>query len=420
MSAGRATSRKGPGRSAGASPVPPTSVSGASDPAAPILERCRRLAEDCSLEGVRRWKDEHPEGLAVGYMPIYVPRPLIEAMGCLPVALFGGGEALEIIRGDSYFQSYICHIPRSTVELSLRGDLDVLDGVLFPSICDVIRNLGGIFDLLSPETFTVYVDLPQNFDPEVGGRFYADQMRSLVAQLEARGACPLVDEPLRAAIAAENERRSALEELDALRRAEPWRAPASEVYLAARAGAALTADEHTGLLRELTAALRERSARPYDNVRVVVAGSFCEQPPLSLIRTLEKAGCDIVDDDFQLGFKFLDGAIDVGDGEDPVDALARAYIDRGVATASRYIGTGEKGAHLIRQVTETDADGVVFAAASFCDPALLDQPMLETALDRAGIPHTSLKFAENTGQLGPIREQAGAFSDAVKLWGKSA
>lgn len=420
MSTERATSRNGSGRPAGASPGPPPSASAASDPAAPILERCRRLVEDGSLEAVRRWKDEHPGALAVGYMPIYVPRPLIEATGSLPVALFGGGETLEIIRGDSYFQSYICHIPRSTVELSLRGDLDVLDGVLFPSICDVIRNLGGIFNLLSPETFTFYVDLPQNFDPDVGGRFYADQMRSLVALLEERGARPLEDEPLRAAIAAENERRAALEELDALRRAEPWRAPASEVYLAARAGAVLPTEEHTALLRELAAALRKRSARPYDNVRVVVAGAFCEQPPLSLIKTLEKAGCDIVDDDFQLGLKFLEGSIRVAEDEDPVDALARAYIERGVATASRYIGQDEKGAHLIRRVAATGADGVVFAAASFCDPALLDQPMLETALDRAGIPHTSLKFAENTGQLGPIREQAGAFSDAVKLWGKSA
>ena len=399
----------------------PTSVPAAApDPAAPILERCRGLVEDPSLGAVRRWKEEHPGALAVGYMPIYVPRPLVEAMGCLPVALFGGGEELEIIRGDSYFQSYICHIPRSTVELALRGDLDVLDGVLFPSICDVIRNLGGIFNLLAPDKFTFYVDLPQNFDPEVGGRFYAGQMRSLAALLEARGARPLGDEALRAAIAAENERRAALAELGALRRAEPWRAPASEVYLATRAGAVLPTEEHTALLRELAAALRERRARPYDNVRVVVAGSFCEQPPLSLIKTLEKAGCDIVADDFQLGFEFLEGAIDVREGEDPVDALARAYLEGGVATASRYIGDGEKGAHLIRRVAEAGADGVVFAAASFCDPALLDQPMLETALDRAGVPHTSLKFAENTGQLGPIREQAGAFSDAVKLWGKSA
>jgi len=42
------------------------------------------------------------------------------------------------------------------------------------------------------------------------------------------------------------------------------------------------------------------------------------------------------------------------------------------------------------------------------------------ALDAAGIPYTSFKFAENTGQFQVIREQAGAFSDSVKLWGASA
>jgi len=399
-------------------PIPTTDST--ADPAAPLLDRCRGLVDDLSMGAVKSWKEEHPGALAVGYLPIYVPRPLIEAQGCLPVAVFGGGDQVEIIRGDSYFQSYICHLPRSVVELFLRGDLDVLDGMLFPSICDVVRNLGGIWNLLAPDRFTAYIDLPQNFDPKVGGRFYIDQMRSIARGLEERGARPLTDEALEAAIEAENRRREALGELDALRRAEPWRAPASEVYLAVRAGAVLPTDEHTALLHEILDAFRRREARPYDNVRVVVAGSFCEQPPLPLIRTLEKAGCDIVVDDFQLGFRFIEGPIDVGTDESPLEALARAYLERGAATASRYIGEGTKGEDLIERVRSVDADGVVFAAASFCDPALLDQPMLERALDRAGIPYTNLKFSENTGQFGVIREQAGTFSDSVKLWGRSA
>jgi benzoyl-CoA reductase subunit C len=62
------------------------------------------------------------------------------------------------------------------------------------------------------------------------------------------------------------------------------------------------------------------------------------------------------------------------------------------------------------------AEGVIFCAASFCDPALLDQPMLVAALDRAGIPHTEFKFSEDTGQFAVIREQAGTFSDSIRLW----
>jgi benzoyl-CoA reductase subunit C len=59
---------------------------------------------------------------------------------------------------------------------------------------------------------------------------------------------------------------------------------------------------------------------------------------------------------------------------------------------------------------------VLFAAPSFCDPALLERPMLQAVLDASGIAYTSFKYAENTGQLQPIREQAGTFSDSIKLW----
>jgi benzoyl-CoA reductase subunit C len=387
------------------------------DPATPILDRARALVDDLSLGSVAAWKASHPGALAVGHMPIYVPRPLFEAIGCLPVAVFGGGDAIDIIRGDSYFQSYICHIPRSTVELGLSGRLDVLDGMVFPSICDVIRNLGGMWRMLFPDKYAAYLDLPQNFQAAVGGRFYAGELRRIARELEGRGARKLEPGALRAAIEREDRRRATLVELDAVRRAEPWRLRATEAYLAVRAGAVLPADEHTTLLREVIDAVRRRKTRPLDNVRVVLVGSFCEQPPFELIRALEKAGCDIVDDDFQLGLRMIDGSIAPRDEEDPVDALARAFLERGQASASRYIDQDEKGAALVRRVRETGADGVVFAAASFCDPALLDQPMLESALARAGIPQTSFKFAENIGQFQTIREQAGAFSDAVKLWG---
>jgi len=387
------------------------------DPAAPILERARAMVEDRHLTAVGEWKARHPGALAIGYLPIYAPRPLLEAIGCLPVAVFGGGPDVEIIRGDSYFQSYICHIPRSTLELGLAGDLDLLDGMLFPSICDVIRNLGGMWRLLFPERWTAYVDLPQNFDPAVGGRFYEGELRRIAGELERLGARPLEAEALRAAIAVENRRRAALAALDAIRVREPWRISAAEAYLVSRAGTLMPAADHLEMLDSLLAAVAGRPARLVDNARVVLVGSFCEQPPLELVVTLEKAGCDIVVDDFQLGLRMIEGAIEVAPGEDPLAALARAFLERGAATASRYIADGEKGKTLVDTVRASGADGVVFAAASFCDPALLDQPMLEGALDRAGIPHTSFKFAENTGQFQTIREQAGAFSDAVKLWG---
>jgi benzoyl-CoA reductase subunit C len=136
-----------------------------------LVDRVTFLYEDLDFTAVKEWK-ERTGGKAVGYMPIYVPREIIHAAGMLPVGILGGGEGLEIIRGDAYFQSYICHIPRSTVELALSGRLDCMDGMLFPSICDVIRNLSGMWNMMFPDRYVRYIDVPQNYDPEVGGSFW--------------------------------------------------------------------------------------------------------------------------------------------------------------------------------------------------------------------------------------------------------
>ena len=53
------------------------------------------------------------------------------------------------------------------------------------------------------------------------------------------------------------------------------------------------------------------------------------------------------------------------------------------------------------------------------DPALLEQPMLQKALEDANIPFTAFKYSEDTGQFQVIREQAGTFADALKLWGNA-
>ena len=70
----------------------------------------------------------------------------------------------------------------------------------------------------------------------------------------------------------------------------------------------------------------------------------------------------------------------------------------------------------MQRVAESGAEGVLFCAPSFCDPALLDQPMAVRAVERAGVPWTAFKYAENTGQFQVIREQAGTFADSIKLW----
>ena len=185
-----------------------------------------------------------------------------------------------------------------------------------------------------------------------------------------------------------------------------------------RAGLVLPVQEHNELLRDYTEAAANSDRPLMDNSRIVLTGAFCEQPPLDLLRTLERAGCWIVDDDLLMGPRMITEPIIDPEGPvgDPIDALVDAFLDKAAAASFIYIDEKEKGAELAEMVVKREAEGVIFAAPSFCDPALLDRPMLARALDERGISHISMKYSENTGQFQTIREQAGTFADALKLW----
>lgn len=152
-----------------------------------------------------------------------------------------------------------------------------------------------------------------------------------------------------------------------------------------------------------------------DNIRVVISGAFCEQPPIGLIKTIEMAGCYIVDDDFFQGSRWIEGDVD-DDTDDPIGALVDAYLHRSTFSSSVYDADNPKGVRLLRLIRRRGADGVIFAAPGFCDPALLDRPELQKELERAGIRTIAFQYTENTGQFKVIKEQVGAFSDSIKLW----
>jgi benzoyl-CoA reductase subunit C len=380
-----------------------------------IMERCQALFEDLHFTAVKEWKAAAPGRKAIGYMPVYVPREIVHAAGMLPVGILGGGDQLEVIQGDAYYQSYICRIPRSTIELGLSGRLDCLDGMLFPSICDVIRNLSGMWQIMFKDKYVKYFDVPQNFEDGIGGEFYIHEMQLLREDLGKLAGKPVTDDALRASIAVYNQNRRAMGELYAYRAAKPWQAPTSEVYLVSRAGMVLPPEAHTELVRDYIAATDAVERPKRDNARIVLTGSFCEQPPLGLIKSIEMAGCYIVDDDFMLVLRWL--LDEVPTQGDPLENLSKAFLHRSATTASKYeLRKEEKGQFLLQSVKKAGAEGVIFAAPSFCDPALLERPMLQAVLARHKVPYTAFKYAENTGQMAPIREQAGTFADSIKLW----
>lgn len=380
-----------------------------------ILKECEELAFDLNFQKAKKWKSEDKKRIIIGYLPIYVPREVIHSARGLPVGIMGAGDRKQIIKGDAYYQSYICHLPRGIIEMALDNNLNEFDGFLFPAICDCVRNLSGMYKLANRGKFQRYFDYPQNFEPLIGGIFYKQEMEKVMDDMFKINGVQVTVETLNHAIKLYNTNRKLIEDIYNIRQEFPWRLSAVETYHILRAGITMPVEEHNEILKQVVEHIQSERGEPMDNIRVVVTGSFCEQPPIGLIKSIEMAGCYIVDDDFILGSRWIQGDIK-SNTDNPLEALTDAYIHQSTFSSAYYDVGNPKGKRLVKLAKERNADGIIFSAASFCDPALLDRPQMQKECDAAGIPHINFQYHENTGQFKVIKEQAGTFSDSIKLW----
>ena len=374
------------------------------------FDRCREILEDLEFTTVKDWKSAHA-AKALAYFPVYAPSEVIRAAGMLPVALSGAGDRLDLQHADARFGSFICSIVKSTLELGLTGRLGPFDGFLFSSICDSARNLCWVMKRNFPDLYADFLHLPHNPSSPAAVDFLVAEYRRLGENLERIGGRRVSDEALNEAIALYNENRLLIRRLYHLRARSPHLLRAWESYVLVRAGNFLPVAEHTAMLRLALEQLPQRAAKPRDSLRVVIEGSFCEQPPLEIIKLLENAGCYVVDDDFVLGQNWFTD--DVPLNGDPMRALAESYLNRARYSSVRHDFRQPRWEGLAQKVRDARAGAVIFLIAKFCEPAYFDYPLFKKKLEQVGVPHLALEFEEKMFTFERLRTEVETFVESL-------
>jgi benzoyl-CoA reductase subunit C len=375
------------------------------------VEELVRLAQevlaDPSFPTARAWRKAG--GKAVGCFPVYTPQELVHSLGMLPIAMQGGGENLEISRADAALGSFLCSISKSTLEMALTGLLDPIDAFVFPYICDVSRNLDGIFARALPERPSHMLHLPQNFSSPATVPFLIAEYRSLLVKLERVAGRPFSQEDLRASIELFNEQRALVAQLAALKRDAPWKVTLLEYYLLLRLGGLLPREVHIPLLRRALTEIEGRERKNKDAIRVIVIGPFCEQPTLELLQLVEDVGCYVVGEEFQMLHRWCPH---IEPGADPLESLATSYVRTPVDIGVRSTPT-TKGAAVLSRVDDAKAQGVVFLTAKFCEPALEDVVLYRRALEARGVPYLHMEFEEKSTTYEQARLQLETFVESI-------
>ena len=367
----------------------------------------RKLLEDLTFPTVRALARKGVG--SVGCFPVYTPQELIHSMGLTPILIQGGGEFIEISHADAPLGSFLCSVSKSTLELALTAKLAPFRGFVFPYICDVSRNLEGIFARVLSDRPSYMLHLPQNFRSAATVPFLTAEYRRLADRLVEAGGRPYDPTALARSIELFDRHRAAMAALAELRRTEPWKLSLTEYYLIHRLGNLVPRELHLPLVEGAIEEARSRSRRPKDSIRVAVVGPFCEQPTLDLLDLLEEVGCYVVDDELQMIHHWYPR---VAPGGDPLTALARAYVEHPVDLGIRATPT-TKGQAILDKVDRNHLQGVLFLTAKFCEPALEDVVLYRRALDSRKIPYLHLEFEEKSAAYDSSRLQLETFVESI-------
>ena len=345
----------------------------------------------------------------VGCFPMYVPEELVHAAGALPVTILGSEE--PITAANDVLQSYVCAVVRSSFDLALRGELDFLDGMIFPDICDTVQCLADLWAVHLPKPFNHSFALPGKVNSPSTRPYLLSQLGQIKAGLEQLTGRSIGDDALWGSIAVYNEHRAKMRRLYDLRRRNPGLLGARQMLAVVVSGMLMPKEDHNRLLDGLLAAAAGRSAPAEGRVRLLLAGNLCDEPePTAMLDMIEEIGGVVVDDDLYTGRKYFSG--DVKPDGDPLEALADHFLDFSPCP-SRHDPAKDWPGYLIDLAQQSAAQGVVLLTLKYCEVLAFDLPYVTSRLDAAGIPHFLIETDHEMASLGQVRTRLQAFVEML-------
>jgi bzd-type benzoyl-CoA reductase N subunit len=370
-----------------------------------IVETFRTVSENPGAYA-RTWKKEHHKPV-VGYLCSYAPEEIMVAAGALPYRIFGSGREIQL--ADSHLQAYSCSLVRGAMEDVLGGHLDFLDGTVFPHTCDSIQRLSDMWRMNAGLDFHLDVVLPVKLDNATSRDYLAQVLRRFRDDLEQTVGTEISDQSIKASAEVYNALRESLRAIYDLRRKDSNLISGSDLLAVTKGSMMMDRIQAVGLLKELLAALELETKQPNNGKkRIILAGGLCNMP--DIFQVIEESGGVIIDDDLCTGARYVDGEVDLSG--DIFEALADRYVKRAVCPA-KHAGLYTRGDHLLAQVKESRADGVIFLYLKFCDPHAFDYPYIKTMLDDEGIPNLLLELEDSSPTEGQFRTRCEAFVEML-------
>ena len=384
------------------------------------------LLQEANNSLVRQAKDEGK--LALGYTCYFMPEVLLDLPGCFSVRLRAPRCSSPDI-ATYYLSARVCHYARSLMERALEGGYNFLDAQLATETCTATcrfqehlqqKGLDSVEDMRiidNDKFFCSFIDVPFK-NNENGYEHYREQLRAHVLdELAAHFGVDTSDEALLKAVSQYNEVCALINEIGDYRKLEQPTITGYEFAVIVLVSMCCPKELILPYLRETAQEMKTREPDLKKNYRckVVVAGSENDDP--DFIKLIESCGALVVCDRYCYGAVEARQPIEIAEGQDVLDAIARHYLK--TSNCPRFMPQDEmrvRKQRLADLCKSYKADGIIVTSNKFCEYWSYER-VIDTIIMRRDydIPVCSIEKEYINSASGQLRTRFQAFVESIEI-----
>ena len=358
--------------------------------------------------------------IALGYNCYYIPEVLLNLPGCFSSRLRAPRcESTDV--ATYYMTSRVCPYVRSILERAIEGGYNYLNALFGAECCASMERMEEHFFLINPvkneRFFVTQIDPPLKGD-KTSYDYYKGQLKlKVVDQLAERYGVDTSDAAMRATIEKFNELCDVITEIGNFRKLPNPPITGYEFHVIQLVSQVCPHDLILPYLKETLAEIKKRkpeSEFPF-RARIVVAGSEIDDPDLT--KLIEGCGAEVVCDRHCYGAVESRMPIEVKDGEKPLTAIARHYLE--TSNCPRFMPQDimrERKQRLADLAKEYHADGIIVASNKFCEYWSYERTIDTIVLPRDfGYPVCSIEKEYINSASGQLRTRFQAFVESIEI-----
>ena len=362
---------------------------------------------------VRQWKDAHKGKKIIAHLLPDVPEEIIYASGAFPIPVLATDRARDI--SHVHLPSFTCELIREPLEMALNNELEFMDGMIIPYVCDSTRAFSQVWELNFPGLFNYTFWIPKRPDGVTRKRFLLHEMVRLKNNLEVFLEHEIADTDLRQSIRIYNLNRKLLRQLHQMKVRSHSTINNSDYRAIMTASMLMPKEQSNQMLQMLLENLRT-TTRCYEertekkHVRVFLFGSLCESS--LFFEYIDKAGIDVVDDNLYNGTRYF--LVDVDEGADPMESLVNRHFAKDPMSCFHFPRT-QWERHIRERVEKSEIEGFLFINLKYCEPMEFDYPLIKEVLQELDVPSLFLEVEFSSGSLAQIQTRLEAFAEMLRV-----